>query len=100
MSGFVVEPDVLVAQAGRRERDADRLDRIASRVGGESTDPLALGVMASWVLGDVEDSVDAVAELVRTLAENNRVLATALRRTVRDHVETDKAVAASFGEAP
>jgi len=100
VSGFVVEPDVLAAQAGRRERDAARLDRIAGRVGGECADPLALGVLASWVLGDVEDSVDAVADLVRSLAENNRVLATALRRTARDHVETDGAVAASFGEAP
>lgn len=100
MSGFTVEPDVLVEHARRRARDAATLDRVGQGIGEAQADGMALGALCSWVLGDVRESVEAVEELVRALADSSRVLATALHEGARDHRDTDEGVAEAFGEVP
>lgn len=99
MSGFRVEPDVLLDHARRRERDASTLDGIGGRFRGAGADGMALGAACAWVLGDLRDAIEATEELVRALAGSSRELATALRVGVEDHRSTDERVARSFGGA-
>lgn len=97
MSGFEIDPVVLVAHAGRREDDAITLAAIRTQVGQLRDPGPALGSLCSWILGDVDVALDQVEGLVDALARSSEVIAEALHETARELRETDETVAACFG---